>query len=90
MEVQWFILTLSLPNVTVVELTVHCQIDTCLFLAVIRDANLCSLFQNVQGHTNIVYGRLHNFLYKNGLNKSVCNVIRFCGRQKATKTCPRE
>ena len=95
MEVQWFILTLSLPNATVVELTVHCQtrlqskfkgtVDTCLFLAVIRNANLCSLFQTVQGHTNIVYGRLHNFLYKNGLNKSVCNVIRFCGRQKQRK-----
>ena len=23
--------------------------DSCLFLAIIRDANLCSLFENVQG-----------------------------------------
>ena len=52
-------LTLSLPNATVVEFTVHCQarlqsksrgtVDSCLFLTVIRDANLCSLFQIVQG-----------------------------------------
>ena len=52
-------LTLSLPNATVVEFTLHCQmrlqskfkdtVDSCLFLTVIRDANLCSLFQNVQG-----------------------------------------
>ena len=44
---------------TVVEFTVHCQTrlqskfkdtaDNCLFLTVIRYANLCSLFQNVQG-----------------------------------------
>ena len=52
-------LTLSLPNATVVEFTVHCQmrlqskikgtVDSCLLLTVIRDANLCSLFQNVRG-----------------------------------------
>ena len=52
-------LTLSLPNATVVEFTVYCQtrlqskfkgtVDGCLLLTVIRDANLCSLFQNVQG-----------------------------------------
>ena len=52
-------LTLSLPNATVVEFNVHCQtrlqskckgtVDTCLFVTVIRDANFCSLFQNVQG-----------------------------------------
>ena len=52
-------LTLSLPNATVVEFTVHCQtrlqakfkgtVDSCLFLTVIRNATLCSLFQNVQG-----------------------------------------
>ena len=50
-------LTLSLPNATVVEFTLHCQtrlqskfkgtVDSCLFLTVIRDANLCFLFQNV-------------------------------------------
>ena len=50
---------LSLPNATVVEFTVHCQtrlkskvkgtVNSCLFLTVIRDANICSLFQNVQG-----------------------------------------
>ena len=52
-------LTLSLPNATVVEFIVHCQmrlqskfkgiVESCLFISVIRDANLCSLFQNVQG-----------------------------------------
>ena len=52
-------LTLSLPNSTVVKFTIHCQtqlqsklkgtVDSCLFLTVIRDATLCSLFQNVQG-----------------------------------------
>ena len=52
-------LTLSLPNATVVEFTVHCQrrlqskftgtVDSCLFLTSIGDANLCSLFQNVKG-----------------------------------------
>ena len=52
-------LTLSLPNLTVVEFTIHCQtrlqskfkgtVDSCLFLTAIRDANLCFLFQNVQG-----------------------------------------
>ena len=52
-------LTLSLPNATVVEFTIHCQtrlqskfkgtVDSCLFLTVIRDANISSLFQNVQG-----------------------------------------
>ena len=46
--------TLSLPNVTVVEFTVLCKmrlqskfkgtVDSCLFLTVIRDANLSSLF----------------------------------------------
>ena len=53
------ILTLLPPNTTVVEFTVHCQtqlqskfkgtVDSCLFLTVIRDVDLCSLFQNVQG-----------------------------------------
>ena len=47
-------LTLSLPNATVAELTVYWQtrlqsklkspFDSCLFVTVIRDANLCSLF----------------------------------------------
>ena len=51
-------LTLSLPNATVAEFTVHCQMgleskfkstfNSCLFLTVIRDANLCSLFYHVQ------------------------------------------
>ena len=54
-----FLKTLPLPNATEVEFTIHCQtrlqskfngtVDACLFLIVIRDANLCSLFQNVQG-----------------------------------------
>ena len=30
-----------------------------------------------RGHNDIVYGRLPNFLYKNGLLKIVCNAIRF-------------
>ena len=33
------------------------------------------------GHYNIVYGRLRNFLYKNGFYKNVCNVIRFLEHQ---------
>ena len=55
----YIFLTLSLPNATVVEFTVHCQtrlqskfkgtVDSCLFLTVIRDANRCSLFQTVMG-----------------------------------------
>ena len=50
-------LTLLLPNATVVEFTAHCQrrlqskckgtVGSCLFLTVISDTNLCSLFQNV-------------------------------------------
>ena len=57
--VQFLHLTLSLPNATVIEFTVHCQtrlqskfkgtVETCLFLTVIWDVNLCSLFQKVQG-----------------------------------------
>ena len=53
------VLTLSLPNATVVEFTVHCQtglqskfkgtVDSCLFLTVVGDENISSLFQNVQG-----------------------------------------
>ena len=53
------VLTLSMPNATLVDFTVHCQtqlqskfkstVESCLFLTVILDANLCSLFQNVQG-----------------------------------------
>ena len=52
-------LNTSLTNATVVEFTVHYEtqlqskfkdtVDSCLFLTVIRDANRCSLFQNVQG-----------------------------------------
>ena len=51
-------LTLSLPNASVVEFAVHCQIYSrnlkaqliaVYFLTVIRDANLCFLFQVVQG-----------------------------------------
>ena len=58
-------LTLSLPYATVVELTVHCQTrlwskfkgtyDSCLFLTVIRDANLCSLFCKCLGDILISY-----------------------------------
>ena len=53
-------LTLSLQNATLVEFTVHCPktrlqskfkgtVDSCLFLTVIRAANLCSLFQKCSG-----------------------------------------
>ena len=51
--------TFAAKHDCIVEFTVHCQtrlkskfkgtVDSCLFLTVIRDANLCSLFQNVQG-----------------------------------------
>ena len=36
-------------------------------------------------HNNIVYGGLHNFLYKNGIYKHNCNVIRFRGNRKYRK-----
>ena len=52
-------LTLLLPNATIVEFTLHFQtrlqskfkgtVDSYLFLTVIRDTKLCSLFQNIQG-----------------------------------------
>ena len=38
-----------------------------------------------RGHNNIVYGGIRNFLYKNGLYKNVCNVIRCCGYQNYLK-----
>ena len=57
---KWeLLLTLSLPNATVVELIVHCltrlqskftgTVDSGLFLTVIWGATLCSLSQNVNG-----------------------------------------
>ena len=62
------VLTLSLPSATAVEFTVHCQtrlqsnlkgtVDSSLFLTVLRNANLCSLFQNVRGYNNIGNGCL--------------------------------
>ena len=33
----------------------------------------------------IVYGEIRNLLYKNGLYKKVCNVIRFRGNEKYRK-----
>ena len=36
-------------------------------------------------HDTMVYGGIRNFLYKNGLNKHVCNVIRFRGNKKYPK-----
>ena len=38
-------------------------------------------FKMFRGHDNIVNGRLRNFLYKNELNKNVCNVTRFLENQ---------
>ena len=38
-----------------------------------------------KGHTKIVYGDQRNFLYKNGLYKTICNIIRFRGNQKYRK-----
>ena len=38
-----------------------------------------------RGHNHIVYGGIRNFLYKNGLYKNVCNVIRIRGNQKYRK-----
>ena len=38
-----------------------------------------------KGHNNIVYGGKRNFLYKNGIYKNVCNVIRSRGSQKISK-----
>ena len=88
--------TLSLPNATVVVFTIHCQtrlqskfkgtVDSCLFLTVIRDATLCSLFQQMfMGHNNNIYGGLSKFLYKNGFYKKVFKVIEFRGNQKYRK-----
>ena len=86
-------LTLSLRNATVVELTIRCQtrrlqskfkgtIDSCLFLTVIRDANLCSLFKMLRGHNNIVCGILCTRM---DFTKNICNVIRFRGNKKYRK-----
>ena len=36
-------------------------------------------------HNYIVYGGVRNFLYKNGLCKQFCNVIRFRVNQKYQK-----
>ena len=41
-------------------------------------------------HNNIVYRGRHNFLFKNGLYKNVCNVIRFRGNQKYRKHVNRD
>ena len=38
-----------------------------------------------KGHNYIVYGDQRNFLYKNGLYKNVCYVIRFRENQKYRK-----
>ena len=38
-----------------------------------------------RGHNSIGYGGLRNFLYKNGVYKLFCNVIRFRGNQKYRK-----
>ena len=35
--------------VTLLQSKFKGTIDSCLFLTIIRDANICSLFQNVQG-----------------------------------------
>ena len=42
-------------------------------------------FKMFRGHNNIVYGKLCSFLYKNGLYKNVCDVIRFRGHQSNEK-----
>ena len=62
-DIYNLVLTLLLPNATVVGFTVHCQtqlqskfkgtVDRCLILTVIRDANLCTLFQNVQSYMDV-------------------------------------
>ena len=58
-------LTLSLPNATVVEFTIHCQtrlqsklkgtVDSCLFLTVIRDANISSFISKCSGDIIVSY-----------------------------------
>ena len=86
-------LILSLPKAIVVELTVHCQaplqsqfkgtVDSCLLLNVIRGANLLFFISKCSGDIIISYiGDIHNFLYKNGSYKNVCNDIRFHGNKK--------
>ena len=84
-------LRFSLPNVTVIKFTVHYQtqlqskfkgtFDSCLFPTVLRTQIFVLYYKMFRGHNNIVNGRLRNFLYKNGLYKTVCNSIRFCKRQ---------
>ena len=39
----------------------------------------------LKGHNYIVYGGRRNFLYKNGLYKNVCNVIKFRGNKTYRK-----
>ena len=47
-------------------------------------------FKMLWGHNNIVYGGPRNFLYKNGLYKNNCNVIRFRGIEKYRKHVHRD
>ena len=92
-------LTLSLPNATVVEFTVHCQTrlqsrfngtgDSCLFLTVTKDANLCSLFQNVTGHDNMKTEDYAIFCTRMNFTKIFVMSLDFA-EIKTTKTCPRE
>ena len=86
-------LTLSLPNATVVEITVHGQtrlqskfkgaFDSCLFLTVIWDANICVFISKCSGDIVVSYMEgFANFCSRIDFTKSVCKVIRFRGCQK--------
>ena len=61
-------------------------VDSCLFLTVIRNANVCSLFQNVHGDIIISYIEVNAiFCTRIDFTKNICNVIKFRGRQKQRK-----
>ena len=90
------VLTLSLPNATVVEFTVHCQTrlqskfkgtaDTCLFLIVIRDSDLCLFISKCSGYIILSYIDVFAiFRTRMVFAKNICNVIRFRGNQKYRK-----
>ena len=72
---DWSRIYRSSPNATSVEMTaVYFNRDKGRYY-------LSFISKGLGGHNNIVYGGIRAFLYKNGLYKHVCNVIRFGGNK---------
>ena len=80
-------LTLSLPNATVVEITVHCQtqlqskfidtIDSCQILTVVREKRFVLYYKMLRQHNNIVYGGLRNFCTRMEFTKKIVMSLDF-------------